>query len=290
MPRLVRAAFRAAARLALLTAAAGCGGSRSARPAPVLAAECGDPIAAHDADTIVVSIPWDGAGAVSAGCAGMALDVRVGYGDQRDQIDAGADVVITRDPATIAYGRGRGEFDAVPLDWDRTYALVVPRRPASWLADTSTAFRRGLARDAVTAEARAAEGPFWWEREPISCAPAGGALPPDYFGSLLAYYDRDRTARELAERLVALATGGGASLRTAPRHAAAEIHSARRDAATVMPLPRVGVEGRACALGLGDATVVPLVDTRATAIVRRGRARLAVESYGGIRLFPPARP
>jgi hypothetical protein len=232
----------------------------------------------------------DGAGAVSAGCPGMALDIRVAYGDQRDQIDAGADVVLTRDPATISYGRGRGEFEALPLGWDRTYVLVVPRRPVSWLADTSAAFRRSLAGDVVSAAARAAEGPFWWEQEPISCASTGGTLPPNYFGGLLAYHDRDRTARELAERLVAMATAGGASLRTAPRPTTVDIHSARREAAAVMPIPRVGANGLACALGLGDATVVPLVDTRATAIVRRSRARLAAEPNGGVRVFPVPAP
>jgi hypothetical protein len=138
----------------------------------------------------------------------------------------------------------------------------------------------------VTAAARAAEGPFWWELEPISCGPAGGARPPDWFAGQVAYHESDRTARELAERLVAVAATGAASLRTAPHHTMVEIESSRRQSAVVIPIPRFGTSARACALGLGDATIVPLVDTRATALVRRSRARVTAEATGDFRIFP----
>ena len=282
MPRPRSPAAPALASHALLVVLAACAPGRSSAPVPVPAAECG----ARGAETIVVGVAsdWPGGGAV--GCGGAVLDVRIASGDQRDQVDAGADVVVTRDPATIEYARARGGFESIPLDWDRTYALVVPRRPAAWLADTSPGFRPGLARDVVTAAARAAEGPFWWEQAPITCPPPSGRFPPDFFGSLVAYHDRDRTARELTERLIALAAEGGTSLRALPRPDTAGIHSPRRESATVMSIPRAGSNAEACALGLGDATVVPLVDTRATAIVRRDRARVVPVPGGGLQVFP----
>ena len=282
--------FRAAVPLALVLVAAGCGGGRTDLPVPVAAAGCDDHGPARRADTIVVALPWEGSGDATAGCPGMALEFRVAAADERDQIDAGVDVVVTRDPATIAYARGRADFESVPLDWDRTYALVAPGRPVTWLADTSAGFRGSLARDAVAAAARGAEGPFWWEQDPVACPPDAEPPPPSQSGPVITYHERDRTARELAERLVALAATGGSRLRTAPRPSTAGIHSPPGDAATVMPVPREGSNADACTLRLRDATVVPLIDTRVTAIVRRAGARIVPEPNGRFRIFPaPAR-
>ena len=234
---------------------------------PVPAGECAGPAAARD--TVVVGVAREREPLVLSGC-GVALVVRAAAGDQRDQVDAGLDVVLTRDPATLAYARSRAGFSLQALPWDRTYALVVPGRPASWMTDTSAAFRARLARDAVSGDARGAEGPFWWEASAPECGPAAAA---PFLDSVVAYHRDDPTARELAERLVALAAARGIRLRAIGRTPPSSPVPIR-DAAAVLPLPRDSAGAGACGRGLFDATIVPLVDTRPTAIVRRGRARI----------------
>ena len=45
-------------------------------------------------------------------------------GDARDALDAGADMLVTDDPAVLAYAATRPDLDATPLPWERTYVLV----------------------------------------------------------------------------------------------------------------------------------------------------------------------
>lgn len=209
----------------------------------------------------------------------VALVVRPARGDPRDELDAGVDVLLTRDPATIAYARSRAAFVIEPLPWDRTYALVVPGRPATWMADTSAESRRRLARDAVAAAARGAEGPFWWEQ---TLAPCPAMSAAGFIDSIVAYHRDDRTARELAERLVALGAARGTRLRAVARSGPGPI----RDAAAVIPIFRNSARAEGCERGLADATIVPLIDTRPTAVIRRGRARIAIGPGDIIRILP----
>jgi hypothetical protein len=273
MTQAVRTAFRAAGAHALVLVVAACGSAPARVPAPAADVGCDGSGGPTTPDTVVVGVPPDGAGHVAAGCPGIVLDLRQADADQRNQLDVGADVVVTRDPATIAYAEGRAGFTSVPLGWDRTYLLVVPGRPATWLADTSAEFRRRLARDAVSASARGAEGPFWWEESQPRCE---RPLATRFADSTVTYHESDRTARELAERLVALAGTQGIRLRAVARPPGA---------ASVIPIPR-SVLADGCEYGLTDATIIPLVDTRATAILRQGRVRIATGQDGGLRILP----
>ena len=72
----------------------------------------------------------------------------------------------------------RSDYLVHPLPWSRTYLLVFRRGDSLALpipAD-SRAFRAGLARDAVHAEARGAERPFWWE-DMLPCPADHDTLP-----------------------------------------------------------------------------------------------------------------
>jgi hypothetical protein len=205
--------------------------------------------------------------------------------DLRDAIDAGADLVVTDDPATLAYAAGRPELTSVPLPWSRTYALALTVAAES-LVVTATGFREALARDAVRVDARAAAPPPF----PTACAPgpAGVSPPPGSRpAARIGYAAGDGTARDLAARLAALGVAGARAI--VPMDAPA-LAAARRDGsevAFVVTLPRAaGVcEGLSAPPG---AAVVPLVDVRAHALVRRGAPPLTLDWDGAVRLLAEA--
>jgi hypothetical protein len=93
-------------------------------------------------------------------------------------------------------------------------------------------------------------------------------------------------ARGLAERIVALASG----LRTAalePAEFAASVTNGL-DRAYVMALPRQTLTPCRDSAGWpGGATIQPLIDTRAHAIVRRGSPPLTVDWDGTVRVLEP---
>lgn len=154
-------------------------------------------------------------------------------GDGRDPLDLGIDLTVSRDPRVLAYADSRAEYRTSPLPWDRTYVLAVPGRisgrepggtPSTEPIDP---VRRSVARDAVRGEARAAVEPSWWG-ETSGCgrepgwpgddhressrprlegrgAPGGDGPQGGVATSRIVYAREDGIAREVAERLVALA-------------------------------------------------------------------------------------
>ena len=90
--------------------------------------------------------------------------VPVPAADLRDAVDSGPDLIVASDPDLLDYARQRPGLVSRVLPWSRSYLLVLPGRAPSDMdlpADTS-AFRTGLARDAVRVDARGSEGPAWW--------------------------------------------------------------------------------------------------------------------------------
>jgi hypothetical protein len=207
-------------------------------------------------------------------------------GDPRDALDRGADLVVTRDPAVVDYAANRPEFTAFPLPWDRTYVLLQPAGTEP-LTITGDSVRRSLARDAVRAEARPAEPPFWWDSL-AACAPAPDSQSQHLTASRVAYPGDDEAARGLAERLVALA-GTGTSLRATalgPAEFAAALRD-RTERAFVIAAPRESLAPCRDASGWpSGASIQPLIDTRARAIVRRGSPDLTVDWDGTVRVLP----
>src|SRR5204863_1627020 len=126
---------------------------------------------------------------------------------------------------------------------------------------------------AVRAEARRAEGGFWWldlRACGIGGAGAQGSSPPASTGQRRILYSRsDPTARELAGRLAAL-THAVATGRAADDFSAAL--AGGKDLGYVVALPRVTPDACCTAQELlpsRAATFTGLVETRATAIVPR---------------------
>jgi hypothetical protein len=231
----------------------------------------------------------------------------VAPGDARDLLDRGAELLLTRDPATLRYAASLPQFQSVPLAWQRTYVLLTPgrSRTAPLLTESS---RHALASDAVRGEARGALGPFWWQMLP-DCeigrsAPPGQPLPTPR----IVYETADTAARDLAERLVGLARAPGPSstvfldalLPDRPRRryeratgltdeALAVARRRGTDAGHIVAVASAPVDPCRDLQALMDAapwldpeTILPLVDTRLHAIVRRGRSGLSAESDGGL--------
>jgi hypothetical protein len=210
--------------------------------------------------------------------------------DPRDLMDRGADVVITADPAALEYARHRPEFRLVPLAWATTYVLVTPAgAPPSAPPDSLPV---ELVRDVVRAEARPAEGPAWWESSP-ECRGAAPANPGTRIA--LAVPSRDATARAIGERMVALLGPASPGIRLV-EYAADEFGSAlanARASAFVVPLPKFAPALPDCGgvypIPVGSR-IVPLVETRATAVLRSGVPAFRIQGDGSIRFVPPAAP
>ena len=238
----------------------------------------------------------------------------VAVGDPRDLLDDGVDLLLTRDPATLDYAVTLPQFQPVPLAWQQTYVLLAPNRSPSSpsLADAA---RQVLANDAVRGEARGAQRPFWWETATgcsVALSPARTQSP---LSSRIVYDGNDGAARDLAERFVGLARASGPSAKAfldvllpdRPQRkyeratgltgeALARARQLGTDAGYVLAVEsrpvdpcrdlQVLMDG---ARWLDPTTIVPLVETRPQAIVRRGRAGVAAEFDGGLVIDPTER-
>ena len=243
----------------------------------------------------------------------------------RDRIDAGADLMIASDPSVTSYAAARPELRAVALPWNTTYVLLVPRRAASSppaLASQSPSaadtLRAALARDAVRADARAATPPYWW-REARRCALEIRGSRTDalqqpaapYSAGRIVYRNDDPVARQLAQRLVALAGMSASNTSSAlaalapglvvaaplvaegldASHFAAAL-SAGQALSYVVALPARPVAACQRLQGLfaaapwlpDDSAIVPLIDTHATAIVRRVPLSFVIDWDGSVRV------
>ena len=167
----------------------------------------------------------------------------------------------------------------VALPWDRTYVYVTAE------ADGGSTRFDGL-EQAVRAETRRAEGDSWW-RDLRACGIARDSAPPAPTGQRRILYPRgDPTARELAGRLAALTHAVAAG--RAPDDFRAAL-AGGKDGGYVFALPRVTANACRSARDLlptWPATFTALVDTRPTAIVRRGVARWTVYQDGTVHLAP----
>jgi len=230
----------------------------------------------------------------------------VAPGDPRDLLDEGVDLLLTRDPAALGYAATLPHFRSVPLAWQRIHVLLAPGRSRTSPSLEEDA-RQVLAHDAVRGEAQGARGPFWWQMLPdcdVSLSP-----PRDQPLTPRIVYDAgDAAARDLAERFVGLvrASGPGATVlldallpdrprRTFQRatgltgEALARARRLGADAGYVMSLDGRPVDPCRDLQALMDGarwldpeTIVPLVETRLHAVVRRGRSGVNLEWDGGL--------
>jgi len=208
--------------------------------------------------------------------------------DLRDALDRGADIVQSGDLTLVEYARSRADRLTIPLPWDKTYVLLLPAASNgldSIVGADSAGFRSGLARDAVHGDARGAEPPFWWTKLAACSASAPANRPAAQPSAAVVYSGDDRIARDLAERIVALAALPGI---TARGLSPADLRSSLevgRERGYILTLPRrPTVPCRELASWPPGATVLPLVDTRLNAIVSRDLPRITVDWDGTLRI------
>jgi hypothetical protein len=191
-------------------------------------------------------------------------------------------LLVTRDRALRDYAATLKDRTLVALPWDRTYVYVTAEGDGTRFGDVE---------QAVRAEARRAEGDGWW-KDLRACGVGQGSAPPPPppeapAGQRRILYSRtDPTARELAGRLAAL-TRATASARSSDDLRAAV--AAGKESGYVVALPRATADPCRAARDLlppWPATITALVDTRPTAIVRRGVARWTVDQDGTVHLAP----
>jgi Bacterial extracellular solute-binding proteins, family 5 Middle len=209
-------------------------------------------------------------------------------GDPRDFLDAGVDLLLTRDPAALDYARTLPQFQLVPLAWQRTHLLLVPDRSRP-LSLQSEQARQRLAADAVRGEARGAQAPFWWQMladcEVSPASPRSQSSP----APRIVFDANDGAARDLAERFVGLGTYERATGLTG--RALAQARRLGTDGGYLMSVDSRPVDPcrdlhdlMEAAPWLDPEAIVPLVETRLQAIVRRGRTGISTEWDGGITL------
>ena len=231
----------------------------------------------------VPTVLSDPALALPADSAGPALVFAPATKDPRDALERGAGLLRTSDPDLLTYARRKTDLRVVALPWTRTYTLVLP--PGGTLAlsaaSDSATLRAGLAHDVVPGESRPAEPPFWWQAA-ASCRPAPAGPAPQRSGPLL-YAEGDSVASALAARLVALSDESGLTARGVPRGAIDSL-LAREGRAAVIDLPKQALMPcRELNRWPAGSTVVPLVEIRASAVIRRGSPALAIEYDGTLR-------
>ena len=257
------------------------GFDRTVHPGPLIARQLAGSAGAPDC----AGVPRD-SGAydlLRQGGAPTALPRRAGLpvlrfgptlaADARDLLDAGADLVMTRDERALAYARSRADLLPVPRAWDRIYVLVSP-----------SALPVGNLRDAVRADARTPVPPFWWTDDSLCVEGFNGT---NQGRSRLVVPAGDPVARDLATRVAALTTGlVVAALDSAEL---GREHERGVDAGYLLPLPRQRPASCPVARWPEGWRITPLIETRAHAIIRQGALRLSTDADGLFRIIEPAR-
>jgi hypothetical protein len=214
--------------------------------------------------------------------------------DPRDLLGTGIDLLLTRDPATLAYAATLPQFQVVPLEWQRLQAVLLPAPPPPRELPVTDEGRQRFVQDAIRGDARGASPPFWWTAADACQGTPARVEAPSSISPRIVYDGSDTAARDVAERLVAVAGGNyqraaalvGASLQQALGRGA--------DAGYVVSLQRRPLDPcrelaflMETAPWLDRQTIVPISETRLHAIVRRGTAHISAEWDGGLALAPP---
>ena len=149
--------------------------------------------------------------------------------DTRDLLEGQLDVLTTADPAVLEYAESRPHLVTAALPWEKTYVLLSTSRVRTLRGGGKVRtlppdLLAGLAQDAVRGDARGYHPPSWWENT-RSCGELSpmvpgipsilrGTYPTSGFHHIVYDLD-DPVARDLAERIVALAGTDPATSREA---------------------------------------------------------------------------
>lgn len=215
--------------------------------------------------------------------------------DPRDLLDNSPDILITGDADILDYASKRPGTVLAPLPWDRVYVLLLApegRPPGDLIPADSVGFRMELARDVVRGEARPAKPPYWWS-DLSGCSDSITRVPVETGATsqvTIGYPASDAAARSLAERIVALGDSSWFARGLATHDFETALHGGAMDA-YILPLPRRSLVPCRDASWPEGATLVPLVETHRTAILRKDGPALVVGGDGSLRPdTPPGGP
>jgi len=226
----------------------------------------------------------------------------VNSGDPRDVIDAGVDLLVSDDPLVVQYAASMDDVQVLPLPWDLVYVVAAPLRTTHPAADDSERLSE-VVMGAAPGDARCPESPLWWEDLAICRLQSSVSAPidPGSVAGRVVHHSGDAVGRALTERLVALAAVRALPELTdmperliATRVGNGVLASALatgRELAYVLPLPRTVLDPCAEIAGLRSRmpwaapvdlrwVLVPLVETRSQAILRRGIGTVRVDWDG----------
>lgn len=207
--------------------------------------------------------------------------------DVRDLVDRSPDVLVTDDPNVLDYASKRPGTALTPLPWDRVYVLLMApegRPPRELITSDSTTFREQLARDVVRSEARPARPPYWWS-DLRGCSDSATRMPMETGATSqvsIGYLASDAAARALAERIVALGDSSWFARGLASHDLENALQGGAMDA-YILSLPIRSLVPCRDAMWPNGATLVPLVETRRTAILRKDGPALVVGGDGSFR-------
>ncbi len=272
----------------------------------------------------------DGRGLIASSVRGNAPVLRFvdpRSRDPRDAIDLGVDAMLTADADIIDYARSRA-WVVNDLAYDRLYVLISPDRITAIAGGAApepipSTVADHIARNAIRSPgARGPEPPCWWtmvdgcgDVSPYAAWQVFRPQAPVERPARVLYDAGDATARDLAERIVALATmddnatADAAAVRKAIPGVAAqggktlgvptsEFVTRLRDgadAAYILALPCHPADPCNAARELllhvpwlvsgavqfGDA-LIPLAETHASLLTRPGRVTVTMDYYGDV--------
>jgi len=213
----------------------------------------------------------------------------------RDALDGGADMIVVDDPATVEYAARLRGYTDVPLEWSRTYVLLVPPGEQAGVGDLRLeSLREAVHGDARPADASSEAGHPWFaDVEHCGLGARHDAVDAAARRRRIVYNQADRSAADLAARLVGLGVlGRGTAAAGLPATSFGPALRAGGDAAYVVELhARVYDACRAAALELppwsAAGKVVPLLDVRSHVVLRRALPRLWSDWDGTLRFAPP---
>lgn len=268
---------------------------------------------------LAIGSRWETTGVSSRPPAGI---------DPLEAVDEEIPVLRGRDPRVIAYARSSGRYREAPGSWDRVYVLVVrpsqPGWPGAGTPEVGPIPVRSLAPEAGRQVAEALRQivreppptPWWTAFCPDRPMGAGGRRAGGVRGRVgpavrrepvVTYPGGDPLARDLAERIVALARGArGGPERVQWAEAlgleAGELSRLRSRAATDVgedeeigagrgvvrvgwlpgrsPAPCVDVQALRTSMGEGEGWLVPLVSSRSTVLLTRDAPSVIIEWDG----------
>jgi hypothetical protein len=218
--------------------------------------------------------------------------------DVRDALDANLDVVVGRTRDFVSYAVQRDEYVSRELPWDRTYGLVLPRlssEPVRYVSMPSLAdvgqLRDGVARYVVSVDARAVKCENLARIQAISRAPDSGDR------QVIVFTDGDQSAREIAERLVAMNNSVPGRRESRGRWSAEGVSRSRLlarvgSAAAAAVLSHATDSADACADSIPsqrdvatETLFLPLVQTRSHLVMRKGSVTAALHGDGVPQFF-----